>query len=69
MQTRTNIIINDALIHQAMQVTGMKTKRAVVEAGLQLLIDIQAQTGVRKLRGKVMWEGKLDEMRQSRISD
>jgi Arc/MetJ family transcription regulator len=69
MQTRTSIIINDALIHRAMQVTGMKTKRAVVEAGLQLLIDIQAQAGVRKLRGKVMWEGKLDEMRQSRISD
>ena len=53
MQTRTNIVIDDTLIQRAMQITGLKTKRAVVEAGLQVLIDIQAQTGIRKLRGQV----------------
>ena len=69
MQTRTNIVIDDALIQRAMQITGLKTKRAVVEAGLRVLIDIQAQTGIRKLRGQVKWEGNLDEMRQSRVVD
>ena len=69
MQTRTNIVRDDALIQRAMQITGLKTKRAVVEAGLRVLIDIQAQTGIRKLRGQVKWEGNLDEMRQSRVVD
>ena len=69
MQTRTNIVIDDTLIQRAMQITGLKTKRAVVEAGLQVLIDIQAQTGIRKLRGQVRWEGNLDVMRQSRVVD
>ena len=40
-----------------------------VEAGLKLLIQVKAQTGVRNLRGKVKWEGRLDEMRASRIQE
>jgi len=66
-QMRTNIVIDDSLIQRAMRATGLRTKRAVVEAGLQLLIQIKAQTGIRRLRGKIKWEGNLDEMRASRI--
>ncbi len=47
--------------------TGIRTKRAVVEAGLKLLIAVSTQTGIRRLRGKVKWEGNLDEMRARRI--
>ena len=64
---RTNIMIDDKLIRQAMKVTGLKTKRAVVEAGLQLLIQVKAQSGIRRLRGKVRWQGNLDEMREGRV--
>jgi Arc/MetJ family transcription regulator len=64
---RTNIVIDDSLIQRAMRATGLRTKRAVVEAGLQLLIQIKAQTGIRRLRGKIKWEGTLNEMRASRI--
>ena len=60
---RTNIVIDDELIEQAMKATGLPTKKAVVEAGLQLLIQVKAQTGVRRLRGKVKWQGNLDELR------
>ena len=66
---RTNIVIDDKLIRQAMQATGLEAKRAVVEAGLKLLIQVKAQTGVRNLRGKVKWEGRLDEMRAGRIQE
>ena len=64
---RTNIVIDDGLIQKAMRATGLRTKRAVVEAGLQLLIQVKAQTGIRRLRGKIGWEGDLKEMRTSRI--
>ncbi len=64
---RTNIVIDDRLIQKAMQATGLRTKRAVVEAGLQLLIQVKAQTGIRRLRGHVKWEGNLNELRASRV--
>ena len=64
---RTNIVIDDKLVQQAMKATGLTTKRAVVEAGLKLLIQVKGQTGIRNLRGKVKWEGDLDQMRAGRI--
>jgi len=63
---RTNIIIDDRLMREAMRVTGLTTKRAVVEEGLRLLVQVRAQTGIRRLRGKVRWQGNLDEMRAAR---
>ena len=63
---RTNIVIDDDLIQKAMKATGLHTKKAVVEAGLKLLIDVKAQAGIRRLRGKLKWEGNLGEMRASR---
>jgi Arc/MetJ family transcription regulator len=66
---RTNIVIDDALLKEAMQATGLTTKRAVVEAGLRLLVQIKAQTDIRRFRGKIPWEGDLDEMRLGRIEE
>jgi len=60
---RTNIVIDDDLIEQALKATGLPTKKAVVEAGLKLLIQVKAQAGVRRLRGKVRWQGDLNQMR------
>ncbi len=64
---RTNIVIDDRLMRDAMKASGLDTKRAVVEAGLRLLIQVKAQTGVRRLRGRVAWKGNLERMRASRI--
>jgi len=64
---RTNIVIDDALMQKAMRATGLRTKRAVVEAGLRLLVQVKGQTSIRRLRGKVKWEGNLNEMRASRV--
>jgi Arc/MetJ family transcription regulator len=65
---RTNIVIDEKLIREAMKATGLKTKRAVVEAGLQALIRIKSQADIRRWRGLVQWEGDLDEMRRSRAA-
>jgi Arc/MetJ family transcription regulator len=66
---RTNIEIDDQLVQQAMRSTGARTKKAVVEAGLRLLVQTHAQAGIRKLRGKVEWHGDLNQSRQGRSHD
>ena len=63
---RTNIEIDDELLHKALRVSGLKTKRAVVEAGLRTLVRLKRQEDILSLVGKVHWEGNLDESRQSR---
>jgi Arc/MetJ family transcription regulator len=68
MRTRTNIEIDDRLMRQAMQTGNGRTKRAVVEAGLRLLVQTYGQTGIRRLKGKVRWEGNLSESRQGRVA-
>ena len=54
---RTNIEIDDDLIRAATEISGLKTKRAVVEEGLRLLIKLKRQDGVKALFGQVRWEG------------
>ena len=62
---RTNIVIDDQLMADALRVTGLTTKKEAVERGLQLLVKQNQQQAIRQLRGKLKWEGDLDEMRGS----
>ena len=64
---RTNIMLDDKLVERAQKLTGIKTKREVVQEALRTLILLREQTEVRSLRGKLLWEGNLDDLRQSRI--
>jgi Arc/MetJ family transcription regulator len=64
---RTNIVLDDVLVREAMRATGLTTKRAVVEAGLKLLVQTKAQAGIRRLRGKIAWQGNLKAMREGRV--
>ncbi len=64
---RTNIVIDNGLMQRAIKATGLSTKKAVVEEGLRLLIKLKEQEGIRRLRGKIEWEGNLSTMRESRI--
>ncbi len=61
---RTNIEIDDALMAEAMAVTGTRTKRETVERALRDLVQISRQRAILKLRGKIEWVGDLDEMRR-----
>jgi Arc/MetJ family transcription regulator len=66
---RTNIDIDDDLMREAMKASGETTKRAAVERGLRLLIDTRAQSGIRRLRGKIKWRGDLQASRSGRVAD
>jgi len=63
---RTNIVIDDNLIGDVIRLTGVKTKREAVELGLKTLISLKKQEDIRKFRGKLKWEGNLDDMRTNK---
>ena len=63
---RTNIVIDDKLMRDALRATGLKTKREAVELGLQLLVRLNRQSAIRRLRGKLEWHGDLETMRVDR---
>ena len=60
---RTNIVIDDDLMNEAMSLSKLKTKKAVVETGLKLLVQIKKQEQLKSLRGKLKWDGDLETMR------
>ena len=60
---RTNIVIDDDLMAAAQKASGLRTKRETVETGLALLLRIERQKEILKLRGKLHWEGYLEAMR------
>lgn len=63
---RTNIVIDDKLMRDTLRATGLKTKREAVELGLQTLLRLRKQAAIRRLRGKLAWQGDLDAMRTDR---
>ena len=63
---RTNIVVDDNLMAEALRLSGIKTKRGVVENALKLLVRVKRQEKIRGLRGKLKWEGDLSEMRREK---
>ena len=63
---RTNIVIDDALMEEALRATGLKTKKDAVELGLKTLIRLKKQERIRNFKGKLPWEGDLSEHRMTR---
>jgi hypothetical protein len=55
-------------MRQAMRSSGARTKRAVVEEGLRLLIQTKGQASLRRLRGKVAWQGDVNASRLERVA-
>ena len=60
---RTNIVIDDKLMREALRASGLKTKREVVEEGLRTLLRLRRQEEIRRFRGKLAWKGDLEQMR------
>ncbi len=60
---RTNIDIDDALMADAIEASGLKTKRETVELALRTLVELRRQAAIRSYRGKLAWNGDLDAMR------
>ena len=63
---RTNIEIDDKLMKDALRYTGAKTKREAVELGLRTVVQLARQVEVRKMKGKLPWDGDLDAMRNDK---
>ncbi len=63
---RTNIVIDDKLMADALKATGLQTKKEAVEEGLKTLIRLRRQGDIRSLRGKLKWEGDLEDMRSDK---
>jgi Arc/MetJ family transcription regulator len=63
---RTNIVIDDKLMKDALRATGLKTKREAVELGLRTVLRLRQQEEIRRFRGKLAWQGDLDAMRNDK---
>ncbi len=63
---RTNVVIDDALMKDALESSGLKTKRDTIEAGLKLLVQFNRLSKIRKFRGKLKWAGDLEGMRSDK---
>ena len=63
---RTNIVIDDELMEEAMKASGSSTKKETVELGLKTLVRLKKQQRIRKFKGKLKWEGDLSEQRTTR---
>lgn len=64
---RTNIVLDENLVEEAIRTTGLKTARAVVNHALHELVRREKQLGILRLKGKLKWEGDLNLMRESRF--
>jgi len=60
---RTNVVIDDKLMQDTLRATGLTTKREAIEQGLRALLRLYQQEGLRRLRGKLDWQGDLETMR------
>jgi Arc/MetJ family transcription regulator len=65
--SRTNIEINDQLAREAQKLTGLKTKRAIVERALDLLVRTEKRKGLLRYYGSGVWKGELRVMRRNRV--
>ena len=63
---RTNIVIDDRLMKDALRLSGLKTKREAVEFGLRTVVRLGKQADIRRFRGKLKWDGDLSRMRTDR---
>jgi Arc/MetJ family transcription regulator len=61
---RTNVVIDDELMSRALRSSGCRTKRSAIDAGLRLLVEVNSQKKLRLLKGRIAWEGDLEEMRR-----
>ncbi len=64
--SRTNIVLDSQLVDEGMKLTGLKTKRNLVDYALRELLRHEKQAKLLGLRGKIDWDGNLDEMRAGR---
>jgi len=62
-------MLDDKLVEKGMKYTGIKTKKELIDIALRELVQRKERKEILKLKGKLHWEGNLDEMRSMRFDD
>ncbi len=65
--SRTNINLDDSLVSKGLKITGLRTKRELVDLALRELVRKEDQKSILTLEGKFSWDGNLDEIRKGRF--
>jgi Arc/MetJ family transcription regulator len=63
---RTNIVLDDSLVRKARKLTGLKTKREIVDRALEVLVRSESRKGMLNYFGSGIWQGDLKRMRRNR---
>jgi len=63
---RTNIVLDDKVLEEAMRLTGLKTKRSVVDEALRTLVRVKSQRNLLDLRGKIRFAPGYDHKKLRR---
>jgi len=63
---RTNIVLDDDLVAECLRVSGIKTRKDLVEQALTLFLLVKKQGKIKNYRGKLPWVGDLDKDRKTR---
>ncbi len=64
---RTNIVFDEKLVGKGMRLTGIETQKALIDYALRELVRRKEQKKILRLKGKVSWEGDLDQLRTNRF--
>ena len=64
--SRTNVVLDDGLVERCCTLTGIKTRRAVIDHALHELLRHKRQKDILRLKGAIQWEGDLDTWGQRR---
>jgi Arc/MetJ family transcription regulator len=66
MEKRTNIVVDEDLMRAGLEITGLKSRRALVDHALRELLRRESQKRILELKGTIHWEGDLSSMRRRR---
>ena len=64
---RTNIDLDNNLMNEVMKISKAKTKKEAMNLVMFEYIRMEKMKEFAKLRGKISWEGNLNQMRQDRF--
>ena len=63
---RTNVVLDEKLVEDCIKATGIKTQKALIDHALRELLRHEKQIKILELKGRINWNGYLDEWRQGR---
>ena len=63
---RTNVVLDEKLVEDCIRATGIKTQKALIDHALRELLRHENQIKILELKGKINWDGNLDEWRKGR---